>query len=101
MLPMIKVRGVSKRYPLGERRGHDRLREIIIAKVKAPLRRLNSGNHESRDAQRAHIWALRDVSFEVMPGEVLGIIGRNAGGNSTLLKILSLITHPTGGEVEL
>jgi homopolymeric O-antigen transport system ATP-binding protein len=101
MLPMIKVRGVSKRYRLGERRGHDSLREIIIAKVKAPLRRLNSDNHDSRDAQRAHIWALRDVSFEVMPGDVLGIIGRNGGGKSTLLKILSLITHPTEGEVEL
>ena len=101
MLPMIKVRGVSKRYRLGERRGHDSLREIIIAKVKAPLRRLNSGDHESRDAKRAHIWALRDVSFEVMPGDVLGIIGRNGGGKSTLLKILSLITHPTEGEVEL
>jgi lipopolysaccharide transport system ATP-binding protein len=101
MLPMIKVKGVSKRYRLGERRGHDSLREIIIAKVKAPLRRLNSGNHNSRDDKRAHMWALRDVSFEVMPGDVLGIIGRNGGGKSTLLKILSLITHPTEGEVEL
>jgi lipopolysaccharide transport system ATP-binding protein len=101
MLPMIRVRGVSKRYRLGERRGHDSLREIIIAKVKAPLRRLSSGNHDRRDDKRAHIWALRDVSFEVMPGDVLGIIGRNGGGKSTLLKILSQITHPTEGEVEL
>jgi lipopolysaccharide transport system ATP-binding protein len=101
MLPMIKVRGVSKRYSLGERRGHDSLREIIIAKVKAPLRLLNSGNHDCRDDKRAHVWALRDVTFEVMPGDVLGIIGRNGGGKSTLLKILSLITHPTEGEVEL
>jgi homopolymeric O-antigen transport system ATP-binding protein len=101
MLPMIKVRGVSKRYRLGERRGHDSLREIIIAKVKAPLRRLNSGNHGSCDDKRAHVWALRDVTFEVMPGDVLGIIGRNGGGKSTLLKILSAITHPTEGEIEL
>jgi lipopolysaccharide transport system ATP-binding protein len=101
MLPMIKVRGVSKRYRLGERRGHDSLREIIVAKLKAPLRRLSSGNHNSRDDKRAHIWALRDVTFEVMPGDVLGIVGRNGGGKSTLLKILSLITHPTEGEVEL
>jgi len=97
---MIKVRGLSKRYRLGERRGHDSLRETIIAKVKAPLRRLNSGN-DSRDDRRAHIWALRDLTFEVMQGDVLGIIGRNGGGKSTLLKILSLITHPTEGEVEL
>jgi lipopolysaccharide transport system ATP-binding protein len=101
MLPMIKVRGVSKRYRLGERRGHDSLREIIVGKLKAPLRRLSSGNHNSRDDKRAHIWALRDVTFEVMPGDVLGIVGRNGGGKSTLLKILSLITHPTEGEVEL
>jgi lipopolysaccharide transport system ATP-binding protein len=101
MLPMIKVRGVSKRYRLGEQRGHDSLREIIIAKLKAPLRRLNSGNYGSGDEKRAHLWALRNVTFEVMPGDVLGIIGRNGGGKSTLLKILSLITHPTEGEVEL
>jgi lipopolysaccharide transport system ATP-binding protein len=98
---MIRVRGVSKRYRLGERRGHDSLRETIIAKIKAPLRRLNSGNHGSGDDNRAHVWALRNVTFEVMPGDVLGIIGRNGGGKSTLLKILSLITHPTAGEVEL
>jgi len=73
MLPMIKVRGLSKRYRLGERRGHDSLREIIIAKVKAPLCRLNSSNHNSRDDQRAHVWALRDVTFDVMPGDVLGL----------------------------
>ena len=101
MLPMIKVRGVSKRYRLGERRGHDSLREIIIGKIKAPLRWFSSDNPNSRDDKQAHVWALRDVTFEVMPGDVLGIIGRNGGGKSTLLKILSLITHPTEGEVEL
>jgi len=62
---------------------------------------LSSGNYNKRDDQGSHVWALRDVSFDVMPGDVLGIIGRNGGGKSTLLKILSLITHPTEGEVEL
>jgi lipopolysaccharide transport system ATP-binding protein len=101
MLPMIKVRGVSKRYRLGEGRGHYSLRESITAKIKAPLRRLRSGNYGSGDDNRAHLWALRNVTFEVMPGDVLGIIGRNGGGKSTLLRILSGITHPTEGEVEL
>ena len=98
---MIKVKGVSKRYRLGERRGHDSLRETIIAKIKAPLGRLNSANRGGQDQRRAHVWALRNVTFDVMPGDVLGIVGRNGGGKSTLLKILSLITHPTEGEVEL
>ena len=98
---MIKVRGLSKRYRLGERRGHDSLRETLIAKIKAPFRGLNSGNHNASEQKRVHLWALRDVSFDVMRGDVMGIIGRNGGGKSTLLKVLSLITHPTEGEVEL
>jgi len=101
MLPMIKVKGVSKRYRLGERRGHNSLRETIIAKIKQPLGRFHSHNYNGSDDNRVHLWALRDVTFEVMPGDVLGIIGRNGGGKSTLLKILSGITHPTEGEAEL
>ncbi len=97
---MIKVRGLSKRYQLGERRGHVSLRETIVAKIKAPVRGLNS-ECNGGDHKRTHIWALHDVSFDVMGGDVMGIIGRNGGGKSTLLKVLSLITHPTEGEVEL
>jgi lipopolysaccharide transport system ATP-binding protein len=100
MLPMIKVRGLSKRYRLGERNGYDSLRETITAKMKAPLRRLNSRNHGSSDNNRAHVWALRDVTFDVMPGDVLGVIGRNGSGKSTLLKIISRITYPTKGGVK-
>ena len=96
MLPMIKVRGLSKRYPLGEHRGYDSFRETITAAIKAPLRALNS----SKDSG-AHLWALRNLSFDVMPGDVLGIIGLNGGGKSTLLKIISRITDPTEGKVEL
>jgi lipopolysaccharide transport system ATP-binding protein len=102
MLPVIKVRGLGKRYRLGERSGYDSFREIVSAKIKAPLRLLSGANDDvDRDQNPAHIWALRNVSFEVMPGDVVGIIGRNGGGKSTLLKILSRITHPTEGEVEL
>jgi len=101
MLPMIKVRELSKRYRLGERKGYDSFRETITAKIKAPMRLFNSHNYGSSVNSEAHIWALRNVTFEVMPGDVVGIIGRNGGGKSTLLKILSRITHPTEGKVKL
>ncbi len=101
MLPMIKVRGLGKRYRLGERAGRDSFRETINATIKAPLRLLNSDRFVADDDHDAHIWALRNVSFDVMPGDVLGVIGRNGGGKSTLLKIISRITHPTGGQVAL
>jgi lipopolysaccharide transport system ATP-binding protein len=62
---------------------------------------LNSRNCTVRPADRGHVWALRNVTLDVMPGDVLGIIGRNGGGKSTLLKILSRITHPTEGNVKI
>ena len=100
---MIKVRRLSKRYRLGQRRGHDSFRETIIAAIKAPMRLPDWRNYAGGDDDNegGHIWALHDLSFDVMPGDVLGIIGRNGGGKSTLLKILSRITHPTKGEVAL
>jgi lipopolysaccharide transport system ATP-binding protein len=101
MLPMIKVKGLSKRYYLGEQHGYNSLRETLTAKIRLPLHRLNSRNRSIGRKIQSHVWALRDVSFEVMPGDVLGIIGRNGSGKSTLLKILSRITDPSDGEVEL
>jgi lipopolysaccharide transport system ATP-binding protein len=101
MLPMIKVKGLSKLYRLGESQGYTSFRETIVSAAKAPLRRLSSRYRDREVRQGAHIWALRDINFEVMPGDVLGIVGRNGGGKSTLLKILSRITHPTEGQVEL
>jgi lipopolysaccharide transport system ATP-binding protein len=96
--PAIRVHGLSKRYALGAReRMHRTFREALVSAATAPVRRLRRGATE----EATHIWALKDVSFDVQPGEVVGIIGRNGAGKSTLLKILSRITEPTAGRVEL
>jgi lipopolysaccharide transport system ATP-binding protein len=97
MKPIITVSGVSKQYRIGVRESYGSLRESLINVARAPLRRL-AGNGTKPDET---IWALRDVSFEVAPGEALGIIGRNGAGKSTLLKILSRITEPTSGVIDL
>jgi lipopolysaccharide transport system ATP-binding protein len=99
MQPIIRVRSLSKRYRIGERR-HASLRETLVETIKVPLRVLKSHNNRSEE-QRAHIWALRDVNFEVQPGEVLGLVGSNGAGKSTVLKVLSRITRPTAGQAEL
>jgi lipopolysaccharide transport system ATP-binding protein len=96
----IKVSGLGKRYRIGTaRKRHDRLSEVIVKPLMAPVRYL-TGKGEKRASPSA-IWALRDVSFDVGKGEVLGIIGRNGSGKSTLLKILARITEPTEGQAEI
>lgn len=108
MTPIIKVENLSKQYRIGSRpASYATLRDSLTDVVSAPFRRLkNLANSDGaqfvvRNSQSKFIWALKDVSFKVMPGEVVGVIGRNGAGKSTLLKILSRITEPTTGGVDL
>lgn len=99
---VIRVSNVSKRYRIGERERYLALRDILAKSMSAPLQRFLGGNGKPRENKESpHMWALKDVSFEVKRGEVVGIIGRNGAGKSTLLKILSRITRPTSGHAEI
>ena len=92
----IRVQGLGKRYRIGALRRPQTLRGRLSDFARAPgpyLRRM-----VTRAGAREWIWALRDVSFEIGRGEVLGIVGHNGAGKSTLLRILSRITEPTTGE---
>ena len=100
---VIKVENLSKQYRIGSRESYKTFREALANIAKIPLQKLLMTQQKKAvtHSQSNTIWALRDVSFEVKHGEVLGIIGRNGAGKTTLLKILSKITDPTRGRIEL
>jgi ABC-type polysaccharide/polyol phosphate transport system ATPase subunit len=97
----IRVEHLGKKYPLYHKHpGHDGLRHVVENGLKNAFRTLK-GQKRAPRAGVEDFWALKDVSFDIKPGEVVGIIGRNGAGKSTLLKILSRITEPTTGRVEI
>ena len=108
--PIIRVENLGKRYRIrhqsGRGSGYRRLSEDLWNAARAPFmqagrRRASQQTVETARASSEDFWALRNVSFDVKQGEVLGIIGRNGAGKSTLLKVLSRITEPTEGRVRI
>lgn len=105
MKPIIRIEHLSKQYRLGTigtgTLAHDLKRwwTVAIRRKDDPYLKIGEVNDRATPGKSKTVWALRDINLEVMPGEVLGIIGKNGAGKSTLLKIISKVTGPTAGSI--
>ena len=98
----IRINKLGKQYRIGASPNrYNTLRDSIVGALKTPVRRIRQGFMPVSEDEQNTIWALRDVTFSVNQGQVLGVIGRNGAGKSTLLKILSRVTEPSIGEVQI
>lgn len=96
--PAVSIQGLGKRYRIMHQSDrYGRLSESLAGLVRAPLDRLRGRSGETAES----FWALKDVTFDVEAGEVMGIVGRNGAGKSTLLKVLSRVTEPTEGRADI